>query len=233
MSGKKKNNNFIIGLAVAALLPLSLYFLMRSLSDGTLNIPGTYHYDEIIPISEEDGTITYDTTFHKVTDIELTNQLDREVNLNQHLRDKILVVSFFDPTCPKCSEVTNLMNLIQKSFIKKNPDLVHFVSIQESGWEVGDVDVIRAYADEYKSDHDRWWFLTGDNEEVASIAYHEFNIKADSSINHEHINQIVLIDTFRNIRGYYNGLEKSQGKAIADDIVILNMEKRDKRRKRK
>lgn len=223
-----KNKSFLIGIAVAALLPLSLYFIMRMFSDGSLTIPGTYYYDEIIPVTEKDGTLTMDTLFHKVADIQLTNQLDREVHTNLQLRDKILVISFFDPECPTCEEVTDLMGKIQKSFIKKNPDIVHFISIQESGLVDGDVQTIRAYADKFKSDHDRWWFLTGDSEEVASIVHHEFNIQPDSSINHEHINQIVLVDTFRNIRGYYNGLEFVEGKNIADDIVILNMEKRKK-----
>lgn len=227
---KKKSKTFIIGLAVAALLPLSLYFVMRMFSDGSLVIPGTYHYDEIIPISEEDGTLTYDTVFHKISDIELTNQLDREVNINQQLRDKILVISFFDIDCPTCEEVTSLMNKVQKSFIKKNPDIVHFLSINEAGHLKGDVNSIRDYSDKFRSDHDRWWFLTGDTEEISSIIQHEFNIKPDSTINHEHINQIVLVDTFRNIRGYYNGLELVEGKNISDDIIILNMEKREKKK---
>lgn len=227
---KKKSKTFILGLAVAALLPLSLYFVMRMFSDGSLIIPGTYHYDEITPVSESDGTLSYDTVFHKISDIELINQLDREVNVNQQLRDKILVVSFFDTDCETCAEVTSLMNKVQKSFIKKNPDIVHFLSINESGLVKGDVNAIRAYSDQFKSDHDRWWFLTGESDEIASIIQHEFNIKPDSSINHEHINQVVLIDTFRNVRGYYNGLELAEGKKISDDIVILNMEKRKKKK---
>jgi len=224
---KKKGKNFIIGLTIAAVLPLTLYFIMRLVSDGSLIIPDTYHYEEIIPITTDDGNIEYDTIFHKIDNIQLTNQLGREVNLNQQLKSKIWVLSFFHTNCAICDETTELVNKVQKSFIHKNPDLVHFISFAEEGDSIDDIETIREYGDKFKADHDRWWFLTGEREEISRIAVEELGIDTSKKIkNHNHIHQIILVDTFRNIRGYYNGQELVEGKNISDDIVILNMEKR-------
>jgi hypothetical protein len=41
---------------------------------------------------------------------------------------------------------------------------------------------------------------------------------------------MILVDTARNIRGYFNGMDKAETKKVADDIYILNVEKRKKGR---
>src|SRR5690554_3777590 len=128
MPSKRKSYKFIIGLAVAAVLPLSLFLIMRTVSDGSVNIPDYYRVDQI-DSQELDGKIVYDTTFHKVRDMVLTNQIGKEVSLNEDLKGKILVVNFIFTSCPTiCPALTSNVEKIQKSFIKKNPDLAHFIS---------------------------------------------------------------------------------------------------------
>ncbi len=231
MPSKRKSYKFIIGLAVAAVLPLSLFLIMRTVSDGSVNIPNYYRVDQI-DSQELNGKIIYDTTFHKVRDIVLTNQIGKEVSLNEDLKGKILVVNFIFTSCPTiCPALTSNVEKIQKSFIKKNPDLAHFISITVDPWR-DSAEVLRDYADQFNADHDRWWFLTGDPDDIFDYARNELGLRLQpSDANkgmYDHSDKIVLLDTARNIRGYYDGLELREGKRVADDIIILSMEKRKK-----
>jgi protein SCO1/2 len=230
----KKTIKYIIGIAVAAALPLSLYFIMRSLSDGRVKIPAFYRAERV-DSSMQEGVMTYDTTFHKVKDVQLTNQLGKKISLNQDLRGKILVVNFIFTSCPTvCPRLTNSMKMIQKAFIKKNPDLVQFLSISVDPAR-DSVAALRAYANRFDADHDRWWFLTGDSKSIFDYAQNELGLTlqpADANDGaFDHSRQFVLIDTARNIRGYYDGFEAAETKQLADDIIILSMEKKKKKKK--
>jgi protein SCO1/2 len=45
-----------------------------------------------------------------------------------------------------------------------------------------------------------------------------------------HSQKLVLLDFDRNIRGYYDGLDPADVKRCADDIVLLTLEKKRKKK---
>lgn len=224
----RKNKKFIFGIAVAMVLPLSLFFIMRSLSDGQLNIPPYYRIDNIYS-HQVDGKEVTDTVYHQIRDLELTNQLGQKVNLNEDLKGKILVMDFIFTTCNStCPRITANMSDLQKSFIKKNPDLVQFISVTvDPGRD--SVAALRNYADRFNADHDRWWFLTGDQEEIFRFAREELGLKlqpADANPGQfDHSEKFVLIDSRRYIRGYFDGTDPAEMPKIADAIIVLSIEK--------
>lgn len=225
----KKSKKYLIGLSLAALIPISFFLIIRSLSDGRVKIPKHYR-PEAVDSALVKGKMQYDTLYHKVKELTLTNQLDRKVSLNKDLRGKMLVVNFIFTSCPTvCPQLTHNMSLVQKAFIKKNPDLVQFISISVDPWR-DSVKVLRDFADRYNADHDRWWFLTGDADQIFDYARNELGLTLQPSDAakgmYDHSDKFVLIDTARNIRGYYNGMDMMALKAIADDVVILSMEKK-------
>ncbi len=228
----KKTSKYIIGIAVAMVLPLSFFYITRFFSDGKLKVPAYYRVDRIDRVWEKDGEAV-DTVYHKVKGLVLTNQLGRQVNLNKDLEGKILVIDFIFTTCPTvCPRLSTNVKELQKAYIKKNPELVQFISISVDP-ERDSVPVLRAYADRYTTDHDRWWFLTGNKDSIFDYAKNELGLllnDADVPGDFVHSQQLVLLDTSRYIRGYFDGLDKRETQKLADAIYILNVEKKKKGR---
>lgn len=84
MKSRKSNYKFILGIAVAVLLPLSLYFITRQFTDGHVKLP-RYYIAEGVDSMQKDGKMVYDTQYHHVADLMLTNQLGQQVSLNKDL----------------------------------------------------------------------------------------------------------------------------------------------------
>lgn len=222
----KKSKGFLIGIAVAVLLPLSFFLYYNKSVSSALNIPKFYRPDHT-DSHLVDGKMEYDTVFHTLKDIQLTNQLGQQVNLNKDLKGKILVINFFFSKCPTvCPTLTQNIKGVVKAFDKKSTDLVQFISISVDPDD--SVPALRAYANTYTTTHDRWWFLTGNREEIFNYAKNELGLKLDAETPGEfiHSQQVVLVDTFRNIRGYYNGMDAHALTKVADGVILLNLEKR-------
>jgi protein SCO1 len=224
---KQSNKKFFLGIAVALLVPLFCYVVVDSLSKGKVKMPGHY-----MPEVDSKG----DTTYHKVADLVLTNQLGHSVSLNKDLAGKIVVVDFFFANCATtCPRQTKNMELLQTSF-RKDPKkearldtIVQFVSITVDPAH-DSFQALRAYADKYGANHDHWWFLTGDKPTIYNFARHELGLQtgpgdggADDLI---HTQQFILLDKDRMIRGYYDGINDTEVRRCADDIVLLTMERK-------
>jgi hypothetical protein len=52
---------------------------------------------------------------------------------------------------------------------------------------------------------------------------------SDGSDGFDHSEQIVLLDSARHIRGFFDGLDKAETQKIANDIYILSVEKGKKK----
>jgi protein SCO1/2 len=218
----------IIGILIAAILPLSLYFIMRSLHDGHIALPGYYRIDGI-GMYEKDGVKYSDTTFHQTKDLVLVNQLGDTVSLNETLKGKVLAVNFMFTTCQSvCPQITMAVYAMQKAYEKKNPDWVHFISISVDP-ERDTVGAIRAYADNFKVNHDRWFFLTGSKEAIYNFAKEELGVVLQPNDGAEgmvHSENVILLDKDRYIRGYYNALNVQEMSKCVDDIAVLQLEKK-------
>jgi protein SCO1 len=240
MSNNKTKKKYIIGIAVAFLLPLSFYWIAASLvtkavKEKKIHLPFYYIADRVDSTTKE-GKTQYDTVFHQVKDVRLTNQLGQLVSLNNDLKDKILVVDFFFTNCGTiCPRLTRNMALLQRAFRKterrSNDTIMQLISVTVNP-ERDSFPVMRAYANRYNANHDRWWFLTGSKKDIYDYARNELHVSvqpgdggADDFI---HTEKIVLLDKERYIRGYYNGLDSIDMKRCADDIVLLSMQKNKK-----
>ncbi|MCY1525354.1 hypothetical protein D9M68_603300 [compost metagenome] len=222
----KKSKGFLIGIAVAVLLPLSFFLYYNKSVSSALNIPKFYR-PEKVDSQLVDGKMKYDTVFHTLKDIQLTNQLGQQVSLNKDLKGKILVINFFFSKCPTvCPAMTHNIQGVVKAFDKKSRDLVQFISISVDPND--SVPALRAYANRFTTQHDRWWFLTGNQQEIFDYAKNELGLKLDAETPDEfiHSQQVVLVDTFRNIRGYYDGLDGHALTKVADGVILLDLEKR-------
>jgi len=226
-----KSKRYFLGIAAALLLPLSFYLITRRLAEGVVKLPKYYVIDRVDSQSVN-GKAKLDTVYHKVADIRLTNQLGKMVSLNNDLAGKILVVDFIFTSCPgPCPKLTRNMAILQKTF-KKNDTALHFITITVDPSR-DSFPVLRTYADKFAVNHDRWWFLTGDKQQIYNYARNELHVSLQPGDGGDndfiHTEKFVLLDQYRYIRGYYDGLDSAQLKYCADDIVLLSVENKHRK----
>jgi protein SCO1/2 len=238
MIQKRSNSKFLLGIAVAFLLPLSFYLIAKALKKDKIYMPAYFIADRV-DSQVVDGKVQYDSIFHKVADIQLTNQLAEKVSLNKDLAGKVLVINFFFTTCPDvCPKITSNLFLLQRAF-RKDPkkefkigNEIQLISITVNP-SADSVPALRAYAEKYGANHDHWWFLTGDKRDIYNYARNELHVSVQPGDGGPedfiHSRKIIVVDQERYIRGYYNGLDSIELKKCADDIVLLTLEKKKKR----
>jgi protein SCO1/2 len=97
------------------------------------------------------------------SDLEAINQAGEEVRLSD-LRGKVWAVTGFFAICPTCSRrnSTDLRTLAKR--FADDPDF-HLVSISIDPQTDG-VKELKGYAEAFGADPAKWWFLTGDHEEI-------------------------------------------------------------------
>ena len=217
---------------MVTVLPIASYLFVSNLSKDAIKMPRRYFYDTVV-VKMEKGKKINDTVWHKVRPFKLKNQFGKEVGL-EDWGGKIIIADFFFTSCPSiCPKLTRNMKKLQTAF-KKTDSLVRFVSFTVD--PVRDsVQALKAYGDKFGIDHDTWFMLTGDRNELYDIALNEFKASIASNGNIDtgfiHTDRFFLLDRDRVVRGWYNGLDSLNLDKLIKDVVLLNME-RDKKKKR-
>ena len=216
----------ILALMLAILLPLTGYLLVKYFSKEAVQMPGRYFEPDSVIVNEKNGKTTTDTVWHKVKNIQFTNQLGKHVSLDD-LRGKVLVIDFFFSRCPSiCPRLALSMKRLQDSFVK-NDSIVQFISISIDP-EHDSVPQLRKFADRYNVNHDTWWFVTGNKKEIYDFALHELKASvADSNVDTAfiHTENFFLLDSNRIVRGWFNGFDTVQQERLVRDIPLLMLEK--------
>jgi len=218
MQKSNKLKSIFFGLLFSLLVPLGAYlFLKFSGHDGRMPLPKFYGIEKI-DSQLVDGKMKLDTAYHLVNDLKLTTQLGDSIALNETLKGKIVVMSFFKTANDEQSRmVTNSIRLLNKAFIK-NDSTMRFVSVSVD-FKNDSVLALRLFADNQKANHDKWLFCTGDEMNIQNYLQNELALQKND------YSKIVLIDKYRNIRGYYNGLDSNNVRLCAEDISYLMVEK--------
>ncbi len=190
-------------------------------------MPG-YYYPISVQQVEEDGKMVDDTVYQKVADFKLTNQLGQEFDFYRDTRDKISVAHLFFCNCATiCPQLTKHAEALQYAY-RKRDTLLRILSITVDPAN-DDVPAIRAYAQKRNANHDVWFFLTGNKEEIYNLARNELHLDSSEGDGGEddfvHSEKFVLLDFNKHIRGYYNGLDSLDMIRLMDDITILALEK--------
>lgn len=213
-------------LLLAIAMPFAGYYIVKYYSGKAIQMPKKYFEPDSVIISEKNGKKAYDTIWHKVRNIRFTNQLGKKVSLDD-LHGKVLVMDFFFTRCPSiCPGLAKSMKRLQDSFVK-NDSIVQFISISID--PVHDsVPNLRKFADKYNANHDTWWFVTGDKNEIYNFALQELKANvADANVDTAfiHTENFFLLDSNRIVRGWYNGFDTTQQEKLVRDIPLLMLEK--------
>ena len=189
-------------------------------------MPGRYFTPDTVMVIENNGKTVTDTIWHKVKNIEFTNQLGKKVSLYD-LHGKIVVINFFFTRCPGiCPGLTRSMKRLQDSFLK-NDSIVQFISISVDP-EHDSVPQLRKFADRYNANHDSWWFVTGNKKDIYDFALNELKAGlADTEVDSAfiHTENFFLLDSSHIVRGWYNGFDTVKQAKLVRDIPLLMLEK--------
>jgi len=129
------------------------------------------------------------------------------------LRGKVWVASFIFVRCTgPCPQVTQTMQSLQKKLdLKNRPDLrlVTFTVDPERDQP----DELKAYADRWEADRERWLFLTGTEKEIHRLLNEGFKVATHRNASptragdeFSHSTRLVVVDKKGHIRGYYHGV---------------------------
>jgi protein SCO1 len=223
------NKKAFLALMLAILMPATGYLLVKYFSKDAVVMPGKYFEPDSVVEKTNNGKTTTDTIWHKVKNISFVNQLGKRVSLDD-LKGKIIVIDFFFTRCPSiCPGLARSMKKLQRSFVG-NDDIVQFLSISIDP-EHDSVTQLRKFADRYEVNHDTWWLVTGNKQEIYDMALHELKANvADPGVDTAfiHTENFFLLDTNRIVRGYYNGFDSAMQAKLVRDIPLLMLE-RDKK----
>lgn len=220
------NKKAILALMIAMVMPFAGYYIVKYYSKDAVHMPGRYFIPDRVEVSEKNGKTVTDTIWHKVKNIQFTNQLGKKVSLDD-LKGRILVIDFFFTRCPSiCPGLARSMKRLQDSFLK-NDSIVQFISISVDP-EHDSVPQLRKFADRYNANHDTWWFVTGDKKEIYDFALNELKAGlADTEVDSAfiHTENFFLLDSGRVVRGWFNGFDTVKQAQLVRDIPLLMLEK--------
>ena len=163
---------------------------------------------------------------HRIADFKLLNQNGDTVSL-KNLEGKIYVADFFFTTCPTiCPKMSDQMHRVYEKYLK-NP---HVVIVSHTVMpEVDSVPVLKAYADKYHANADKWMFLTGPKDEIYHLArksYFAVITEGDGGVSDFiHTENFILVDKQKRIRGFYDGTSKEDVDRLIKEIGYLLKEK--------
>lgn len=243
------NKKALYGILIALAIPLVAYFVMRLVP--TVAPPHRIFFDSVTTNISK-GKEVIDTVWSRVPDFSFTNQLGQKVSWkdlmyqknDSSIEGKIVVIDFFFTHCPTiCPTMTRNMKLLRDN-IKSNDaagnreaDFVQFLSVSVDP-ERDSVAELKKWADRFQINPQNWWLLTGNKKEIYDWAKNGLKLavvdggNVDSNFMHPQL--FMLLDKDRVIRArkdkdgnvkMYNGLDSTDLRNIAEDIVLLSLEK--------
>lgn len=163
--------------------------------------------------------------YGSVPDFSLTERNGRAVSLAQ-LRGKIWIADFIYTTCTDtCPLQTAMMAKLQQEYAGKSD--VQFVSFTVDP-ERDTPEVLGQYADKHQAHPSRWYFLTGQRDQMVRLIQEGFHLavaaaplEADQNGMIPHSPRFVLVDKQARIRGYYDSRELEAFVRLKNHIDIL------------
>ncbi|MDP9229324.1 MAG: SCO family protein [Bacteroidota bacterium] len=162
---------------------------------------------------------------HTISDFKMTNQQGRIITIKDW-KGKIVVADFFFTHCPGiCPKITRNLKIVQQSFMNDGQLQINSFSVDPEKDSVGRLSF---YASQFNIKNDNWNLLTGSKKDIYRLARKSFLVVAtdgDGGPNDFiHSDKLVLVDTKKRIRGFYDGMNESEIGQLIKDISKLKAE---------
>lgn len=159
---------------------------------------------------------------HTVADFELINQNGKKITQDVY-KDKIYVTDFFFTSCPSiCPIMTDNMVKIQNEFLNDDDIMLLSLSVTPN---IDSISKLREYANNKGVIDSKWNITTGDKKHIYELArksYFAATDQGDGGLqDFIHTSNFILVDTKRQIRGIYNGIEDKEILRLINDIKTL------------
>ncbi|MBC8754518.1 SCO family protein [Kordia sp. YSTF-M3] len=219
-----KQNKLCVLVIVSLLLFNCKNDTRKQLDSRVTNLP-FYKEASFTPHWLESGSEAQ-KTFHQIPAFSLTNQ-EGETITEATFKDKIYVTDFFFTTCPGiCPKMTANMNILQQEFKTDAEILLLSHSVTP---EIDSVSVLKSYAENKGIESNKWHLVTGERSQIYDLGRNHYFVEEDlgeTKTNDDflHTENFVLIDKNRQIRGIYNGLNKTAVQQLIADIKTLQLE---------
>ena len=217
-SGIKK----VIILAVILILPGFLYFLLKQKGENRYqNLPIFGEKVLTGTFTNRMGKQVPDTLFHQVPSFSLTGQDGETVPVLAN-DTTISVVNFFYTRCATfCKHMNDEVNRVADIFVDNG--MVNFYTITvDTAYDTPEV--LRQYAEDYQPATKKWHFLTA-GDDVYTIAREGFLVDAMQDTTRDarfiHSSSLILVDSERRIRGYYDVNQKKEVDRLIDELKLL------------
>jgi len=149
-----------------------------------------------------------------LTDFTLTSSQKEKVTSAQ-LLGKPYVISFFYSTCPSiCVQQNEKKKTLYEKFANKG---IRFVSVSVDP-EIDTPERLAQYAERFKADPAKWFFLTGDMDYISRVGAEVFRIFVTRR---GHPEQFIIVDAEGKIFGYYNWTDAEHFLALQQDLNSL------------
>lgn len=181
-------------------------------------------YEQLPVLGGTDG-VNGKEVAHYVHPFTLINQ-DGQLFHSNIWQHKIVVVNFFFTHCGSiCPNMMRHLQTVAKAFVgNKTIQLVSFTVDPERDSAA----MLKRYATAYTIDSSQWTLLTGHKKDIYRLARKEFFLTATDGDGGEsdfiHSDQLVLLDSHQQIRGYYSGVNDQQVMQLIHDIKKLSHE---------
>jgi len=221
--GQTKGLKKVIILVVILLLPGFLYYLLEKKGQNRYqNLP--IYGEKVLTgtVSKRMGKEIPDTLFHQIKPFSLTNQEGKAVEVLAN-DTSIAVVNFFFSRCATfCKHMNDEMNRVADRFA--NNEMVNFYTITvDTAYDTPAV--LKEYAQAYHPETKKWHFLTAGKDNVYDIAREGFLVDAVQDTTQEagfiHSSSLILVDSKRRIRGYYDVNHMKEVDRLIDEIKLL------------
>ena len=180
-----------------------------------------------------------------IPDFSFINQ-DHDTITNEYYKGKIYIANFMFTRCPTiCKDMTFNMEYLQGK-LSKYDDILYLSHTIDSDYD--DPEILKEYAERYQNelgaDLSKWNFVTGEKDEIYSIA-RSYLCAAEESDQEDtggfiHSTSFILIDKEGKIRsgfdsygnpiGVYDGTSVSSVKELIVDVGVLVSETKRKER---
>jgi protein SCO1/2 len=226
MENQRKSPSYIIYagifIVVASLLGIGAY--QTWYNPRPARILDTYGNQETDTLDEKGNPVTL-TRIHKVPDFSFTDQNAREFN-QRFTEGKTYVADFFFTTCQSiCPGMGKEMMKLADRFSSDSSIL--FISHTVDP-ETDSVPQLKAYAAAHNARAGQWYFVTGEKKKLYDMARKGYYVTATEGDggpdDFVHTQNFVLVDRYRQIRGYYDGTDSTEMEKLYRDILLLKDE---------
>lgn len=225
MNNDKKNSNLILtGVVLIILSGLAYGAYVSFHNPKPPRILETYGREEVDSVDSKGNPKVY-SIIHTVPDFRFIDQ-NGEIVTQETVKNKTYVADFFFTSCESICPVMGkeIMKLCKE--LAADTQVVFLSHTVDP--ESDSIPQLKAYASAHQANPKQWHFLTGSKKELYDMArkgYYVTATEGDGGVDDfVHTQNFVLVDKYRNIRGYYDGTDSLEMGKLLKDIALLQKE---------